>query len=80
MSHEYTPDRKWSWNEYLGHDENDNIENEVVTMTEKEILDEYYTFWSVKMRQKYGDEHFEEHYSFGDCVEDYIIVNWAYRA
>ena len=77
MKHEYNPDRKWTWGEYIGDDENGKALGQDVIMTEKEILNEYYSYWSKAMTKKFGAEHFEEHYSFGDCIDDYIVIHWA---
>ena len=54
--------------------ENDIGHNEIV-MTEKEILDFYWDYWSNKMR-KLGKEHLISERS---CIDDWIVVNWAYK-
>jgi hypothetical protein len=30
------------------------------------------------MIKKFGEAHFEEHYSIADCVDDWIVSNWAW--
>lgn len=67
--------RYYSYNEYF---ENPNT-NPVVTVSEQEIRDSYYPFWYEKMCKKFGKEHVDETYSFEDCLDDWIVVNWAWE-
>jgi hypothetical protein len=32
------------------------------------------------MIAKFGKEHFEANYTDQDCIEDWIVVNWAWEA
>jgi hypothetical protein len=70
--HIYQPAKVWSYPNYDPDDE------QTLTITEKGILDEYYTYWSGKMIKNCGEAFFEEHYSFADCIYDWIIVHWAW--
>lgn len=67
--------RYYSYNE-LG----DNDENIVVTMSEEEIKKTYYPYWYERMCKKFGKEHVDQNYSFNECLEDWIIVNWAWES
>jgi len=50
--------------------------NPVVTIwTEKDILDFYYVFWSIKMKQKFKEKDVD--LSPERCIEDWVVVNWA---
>jgi len=40
----------------------------------------YEQHWHEKMCKKFGKEHVANNYSFQDCLEDWIIVNWAWES
>lgn len=56
-------------------DENGNDITE--TLSEEDIRKEYWLYWYGKMCEKFGKEFVDKTYSFEDCLEDWIIVNWA---
>lgn len=64
----------YSYNE-LG----DNDEDIVVTLSEEEIKKTYYPYWYERMCKKFGKEHVDQNYSFNECLDDWIIVNWAWE-
>lgn len=47
-----------------------------ITMTEEEILNFYWDFWSKKMKERYGEDY--SLITKERCIEDFIIVNWAF--
>jgi hypothetical protein len=47
------------------------------TFSEKEILSQYWDYWSAKMIAKYGQEQFDKGWSREECIEDWVTVNWA---
>lgn len=49
----------------------------IVTLSEKEILDQNWEWWKEKMIKKYGKTYFEEQFSEKDCIFDWVIDNWA---
>jgi hypothetical protein len=51
----------------------------VETMSEEDIRKEYYTWWYDKMCEKYGKEHVDATYSFEECLEDWVVVHWAWE-
>ena len=51
----------------------------VRTVSEQEILDEYWDWWYGKMCEKFGKDHVDANYSSEDCVEDWVVVNWAWE-
>ena len=54
--------------------------NDVVqTMSEDEIREEYYPYWKERMIKKYGEEEFKKTWSFEECLEDWVVVNWAWE-
>jgi len=67
--------RYFSYNE-----QGDGDENVVVTMSEDEIRKEYYPWWYEKMCKKFGKQKVDETYSFEDCLDDWIVVNWAWES
>ena len=48
----------------------------VETLTEDEILESYYPYWSARLREV-GKEHL---ISNRRCIEDWCIGNWAWEA
>ncbi len=48
-------------------------------MSEEEIRKEYYPYWYKKMCEKYEQSYVDEHYCFEDCLEDWVIVHWAWE-
>lgn len=59
---------------YQFHDTSDDSPK---TLSELEILDEYWDYWYGKMCEKYGKEIVDAKYSAQDCIEDWVIINWA---
>ena len=65
---------------YFSYDEPDeNFNNIVVTKSEEEIRKEYYPLWYERMCKKFGKEVVDRDYSFEDCLDDWIVVNWAWE-
>lgn len=50
----------------------------VETNSEKEILDEYWTYWYGKMCEKFGKAFVDDNYSTEDCIDDWCVVNLAW--
>lgn len=59
-------------------DENDN--DVVETLSEDEIIAQYYPYWSGRMIEKYGQEEFDETWSKKECIEDWVVVHWAWES
>lgn len=51
----------------------------VETYSEDDIRKEYWDYWYSKMCQKYGKDIVDANYSFEDCLEDWIVINWAWK-
>lgn len=63
----------YSYNEYS---EEDPV---VITKSEKEIIDEYYDFWYDRMCKKFGKEHVDANYTKYDCIDDWVVIHWAWE-
>lgn len=50
----------------------------VKTLSEEEILKEYWDWWKAEGIKRWGKEHFEATFSEKDCIEDWVVVNWAW--
>jgi hypothetical protein len=59
-------------------DGNDN--NIVETLSEDQIIEQYYPYWSGKMIEKFGQEEFDKNWSKKECIEDWIVVHWAWES
>lgn len=53
---------------------NDNVDVTEV-YTEAEIIQEYWKYWYGKMVDKFGEGH--EDITIENCIEDWVVVNWA---
>lgn len=53
------------------------VGNEVITVSEDDIRRDYYPYWLERVTKKYGPNH---PYTFADCVDDYVIGNWAWES
>lgn len=51
----------------------------VATMSEHEIRQQYWPYWYKKMCDKFGKEHVDNIYSFEECLEDWMVVHWAWE-
>ena len=54
-------------------------ETEPTCWSVEQIMDHYWNYWYSKMCSRFGRFHVDENYSFEDCLEDWIVVNWAWR-
>lgn len=68
--------RYYSYNEYST---DPSVDNYVVTVSEQDIHRDYYPYWYGRMCEKFGKEHVDKTYSFEDCLDDWIVVNWAWK-
>ena len=64
--------RRYQFNEY-----SEETSNLVVEMTEEEILEQYWPFWSKKMEEKYGPSH--ELITTENCIEDWMVTHLAWE-
>ena len=58
-----------------------NEHNETVweTLSEEEILDNYWNYWYNAMCAKYGVDHVNNNFTKQDCIDDWCVVHWAER-
>ena len=56
-----------------------NVDGDILTMSEEEIRETYYPYWYERMCAKFGKDHVDQTYSFEDCLDDWIITNWAWE-
>lgn len=68
--------RYYSYNEYST---DPSVDNYVVTVSEQDIHRDYYPYWYGRMCEKFGKDHVDKTYSFEDCLDDWIVVNWAWK-
>jgi hypothetical protein len=50
----------------------------VVTVTEEQIIKEYYPWWEEQMIKKFGIGHYL--ITPEKCIEDWVVVNWAWES
>lgn len=49
----------------------------IETLSEDEILKEYWDYWYGRMCEKFGKEYVDANYSKQDCIDDWTVVHWA---
>lgn len=49
------------------------------TLSEHDIMATYFPFWYKKMCDKYGKTTVNNQYTWEDCLDDWITVNWAVK-
>lgn len=71
----------WSYNEYDPDSPHaDETGGYVVTLSEEDIVKEYWNWWYGKMCEKFGKEEVDKNYSVQDCIEDWVIGRWAWES
>lgn len=63
---------------YHYNDFDENHQPVVKTITDQQILYEYWNYWECKMVQKFGDG--DERITHENCIDDWIVVNWAWES
>lgn len=51
-----------------------------ITLSEQEILKEYWDYWYERMIQKFGKEHVDANYCPKDCIDDWCVIHWAWES
>jgi hypothetical protein len=54
--------------------------NVVVTLSEDEIIEQYWGYWYGRMCTKYGKEKVDVDYNKQDCIDDFCIIHWAWES
>jgi hypothetical protein len=67
---EYDPESQWA----------DEMGGYIITLSEKEILEQYYPYWYRKMCEKFGQEYVDATYCFEDCLTDWCTIHWAWKS
>jgi hypothetical protein len=52
----------------------------VVTKSEYDIRSDYWPYWYKRMCDKFGQDYVDKNYCFEDCLEDWIVINWAWES
>lgn len=72
--------RYYSYNEAVFDNDGNLVGNEVITMSEEEIRTTYFPYWQQQMNKKFGEDCVKTRYGFEDCLNDWIVVNWAWKS
>lgn len=59
--------------------DNYKFENIIVTRSENQIIEVYWPYWYGRMCEQFGKREVDKNYTIEDCIEDYVIVNWAWE-
>lgn len=51
----------------------------VITLSEEDIIKQYWDYWYGAMCRKFGKEHVDNTYSKQECIEDFCIIHWAWE-
>ena len=58
---------------------NEYEDTEPRLITEQEIKVEYWPYWYERMCKKFGKQEVDSKFTFEDCLDDWVIVNWAWE-
>jgi len=50
------------------------------TLSEADIIQQYWPYWSSKMIDIYGEEEFKKQWSEKECIEDWVTIHWAWSS
>ena len=64
---------------YYSFHEFDGEEGWVTTLSEEDVRRDYFPYWKKRMIDKFGEEYYNEHYSFETCLDDWVAGNWAWE-
>ena len=56
------------------------LREDIVTKSEQEIISEYFEYWYERMCKKFGKEHVDSAYTKQDCIDDWIVIHWAWES
>ena len=68
--------RYWKYAE-PNNPEKDDFSSVITTLSDEDILKEYWDYWYGRMCDKFGKDHVDANYSPQDCIDDWVIVHWA---
>lgn len=63
-----------------GYETDLDIPEKYVTLSEEEILKEYWVYWYNRMCYKFGKEIVDRNYSSADCIDDWVTSHWAWES
>lgn len=72
--------RYFCYNEPIFDEQGKHKDDEVIVMSEDEIRKDYWDYWYEQMCERYGKEHVDKNYNWNDCLDDWVIVNWAWES
>lgn len=49
----------------------------VETLSDDDIIKQYYPYWQDRMVKKYGQVEFDKNWSEKDCIDDWVVIHWA---
>lgn len=55
----------------------ENGEPEFETLSEQDIIDQYWNYWYGKMCEKLGQQYVDDNYTKQDCIDDWVYIHWA---
>lgn len=59
---------------------NDGVSPVYITLSEQEILNQYWDYWYGQMCKKFGKDEVDEKWTKQDCIDDWIVVHWAWES
>jgi len=62
---------------YFCYEEFDETGGYKVTLSEEQILKEYWDYWYSRMCDKFGKDYVDDNYDKEDCLKTWAAVHWA---
>ena len=60
-------------------EQGEDDEPKYITVSDRDIINDYYPYWYEQMCKKYGKEKVDKEYSKIDCIDDFVILHWAWK-
>lgn len=64
------------WNYVTWDDKGNDV---VVTLSEDQIITQYYPHWYRMMCEKFDSEYVRKNFIERDCIDDWVVLNWAWE-
>jgi hypothetical protein len=58
----------------------DNDRPVYTTLSEDEIIKEYWNYWYTSLCKRFGKDFVNVNYTKQDCIDDWVIINWAWES
>jgi hypothetical protein len=58
----------------------DGMEPIYTTLSEEDIIAQYWDTWYIQMCKKFGEEYVKKYFCQYDCIDDWVTIHWAWES